>query len=228
MKVSDVMTRDVLSVEPSTPLHEVARLLVDRSISGLPVVDNGRVVGVVSEADFVDKQAHVNTERQRRLRRFLPGSAEEQSAARRSSATVAGEIMTAPAMVIQPTATLSEAARAMERNGVNRLPVVDGDQLVGIITRADIVRTYVRDDEAIAEDLTAALRAVDGISVTVKDGVAIIVGTVRAQAVVESIVHVAAAIPGVVAVDGSELGSHEAPETRFEEVVKSERNLLQS
>jgi CBS domain-containing protein len=225
MNVSEVMTKEVLSVQPTTPLHEVARLLVERGISGVPVLDDGRIVGVVSEADFINKQAH-NRDSQGHLRDRLRDWLEGDETTRRARATVAGEAMSAPAIVIEPNASVSEAARTLEEHRINRLPVVEGDRLIGIITRADIVRSYVRDDSEIANDLKAALHAVEGISVAVEEGVASIVGTVRAPALADTIIRVAAAIPGVVAVDARELGWHDTEQPWFAGLSKAERDLL--
>jgi CBS domain-containing protein len=226
VRVSDVMTSDVVSVEPSTPLHEVARLLIERGISGVPVVDGERLVGVVSDGDFIKKQAHIVDEPDEPVHGLLPFRSNSRATSDAARATTAAEAMSAPPIVIEPTASLTAAARSMEQHRVNRLPVVDGDRLVGIVTRADIVRSYVRDDAQIAADIETALRAVEGVSVSVEAGVATLVGSVRSPGLAESVFRITASVPGVVAVDARELNAHDSEERWYAQLSKSERDLL--
>ena len=203
MNVADIMTTDVVTVTPETSLRDVAVILVERRISGVPVVDGERLVGVVSEADFLAKEAgelrHVAPAA---LRRLLGESRADEQRTARVQATKAGEAMTSPAHTIGPDSSLAEAARQMDERKINRLPVVDDGRLVGIVTRADIVRSFVRGDTAVDADLRRALRAVDGLYIeSVRDGVVVLTGTVRHRALVETVAHLAAAVPGVVAVN---------------------------
>src|SRR5262249_40626522 len=125
MKISELMHRDVVSVSPETTLKEVAALLVANRISGVPVcLSDGRVVGVVSEADIIVKEQTEPAHRDRA----------------RFEAETAGAAMTTPALTVSPQQDVVEAARLMTSKQVNRLPVVKGSRLVGIITRADLVR----------------------------------------------------------------------------------------
>jgi CBS domain-containing protein len=220
------MTSDVVSVQPSTPLHEVARLLVERSISGVPVVDGERLVGVISEGDFVKKQAHIAEDPDDQGLGLLRRRSGGRTASERAQATVASEAMSAPPIVIEASATLAAAARSMEKHGINRLPVVDGERLVGILTRADIVRSYARDDAQIETDIQTALRAVEGVSVSVEEGVAKLVGSVRSPGLAESVFRITASVPGVVAVDARELNAHDSEERWYAQLSKSERDLL--
>jgi CBS domain-containing protein len=151
MKVEDVMTREVVTVEPRTSLKDVARLLVDRRVSGVPVVeDDGTVVGVVSEADILLK------ERERHgpsslLGHMLEWDADEGA---KYAARDAADAMTAPAVTIRRSRPVHEAAAIMLDRRVNRLPVVDQHgRLVGIVTRADLVRAFARTDEEIERDI---------------------------------------------------------------------------
>jgi CBS domain-containing protein len=151
MKVKDVMTRKVATVEPQTPLKDVARLLVERRVSGVPVVEaDGTVVGVVSEGDILVK------EREQHGPPSLLGHLLDWDAAERvkRGATDASDAMTAPPVTIRPARPVHEAAALMLDRSVNRLPVVDEHRrLVGIVTRADLVRAFARTDEEIEREI---------------------------------------------------------------------------
>ena len=151
MKVEQVMTRDVVTVTPETPLKEAALILAERRISGLPVCDEtSRVVGVVSENDILFKELGPDQRRGGPLAWLL------DPAPSRSPKTIArttAEAMTSPAVTTRPKAQVSEAARVMVERGVNRLPVVKEGRLVGIVTRADLVNAFVRSDEEITHEI---------------------------------------------------------------------------
>jgi CBS domain-containing protein len=152
VRVGDVMMRDVVSVTSETPLKDVAAMLVERGISGLPVCDaDGAVVGVLSEADLLVKQGGA-PERSGGLFAWLVETASAPDLAKLRAHT-AGEAMTAPAVTVETDSPVSEAARTMVSLGVNRLPVVEDGRLVGIVTRADLVRLFTRSDEEIARDI---------------------------------------------------------------------------
>jgi CBS domain-containing protein len=122
-QVQDVMTTEVVVAHLATPVEQVAGLLADHGLSALPVIDGrGRVLGVVSEADLLGNSQRL---------------ADGQTAA------AAGEVMASPAVTVDPQATVTEAARRMQARGVKRLPVVArSGRLVGIVSRADIVRAF--------------------------------------------------------------------------------------
>jgi CBS domain-containing protein len=151
MQVKNVMTKHVISVKPRTPLKDVARLLVSRRVSGVPVVDDdGSVLGVVSEGDILVK------ERGRPGRGSLIDHLLEVngSEAVKHEARDAADAMTSPPVTIRPERPIAEAASLMLDRCVNRLPVVDHHgKLVGIVTRADLVRAFVREDEAIEREI---------------------------------------------------------------------------
>lgn len=152
VRVGDVMTHDVVSVTPDTPLKDVAAALVERGISGLPVCDpDGAVLGVLSEADLLVKQGG-SPERSGGLFAWLVETASAPDLAKLRAHT-AGEAMTSPALTVETASPVSEAARTMVSLGVNRLPVVEDGRLVGIVTRADLVRLFTRSDEEIARDI---------------------------------------------------------------------------
>ena len=203
MRVEDVMTGDVLTVRVETPLKEVAAILADRRISGLPVVtDGGRVVGVVSEADIMAKESGPVGPR-----RGFGHKAERSRAQTKSRAHTAGTAMTSPPITITPDRTVTEAARSMMESGVNRLPVLDADdRLVGIVTRADLVRAFVRSDEEIERELRedVALRTLwidpGRVAISVDRGEVLLSGEVESDADAELLERFARRVPGVVGV----------------------------
>lgn len=144
--VRDVMTRDVRTVKPNDHLTDVARLMIEEGISGCPVIaDNGEVIGVISEGDLLKRWQEL------KIPSFIGifgglfpvGSlAALEKQIREIAALQVSEVMSRPAITAIPEWTVAQAAQAMMRNRVNRLPVIDGrGRLVGIITRADLVRT---------------------------------------------------------------------------------------
>lgn len=209
MKVKDVMTTGVAAVTPETPVKEVARLLVDRRISGVPVVDaEGVVLGVVSEGDFLLKEARGGTGH----RTFWSRVRGREPHPDIELATAAGDLMTAPAITIDAGQTLHAAAALMARRKVNRLPVVDAGRLVGIVTRADVVRAFVRPDSELADAAWAAIHAVDGMRVaSVREGVVVLEGTVPNRAIADSAREAVASIDGVVRVDDEGVAWPEPP-----------------
>jgi CBS domain-containing protein len=206
MKVREAMTSPVMSVEAQTSLKEVARMLVEHRISGLPVVDGGgAVVGVVSEADFLARSAGAEPVRHRTLSWAWTGGP-DQRAIDKLHGTTAGEAMTSPVITIGADRPVSAAAELMSRSHVNRLPVVEDGRLVGILTRADIVRAYARTDAELLEIVRGSLRAVDGLRVlAVDEGIVKLSGTVTSKALAETARHVAERVEGVVGVDDSDL-----------------------
>lgn len=202
MKIADVMTDKVLTVDVKTPLKEVATILAERRISGLPVVDGGRVVGVVSEGDILAKESAPAERHNGFGHRQRPSGLQ-----RKFRAHTAGTAMTSPAITIAPDRTLTEAARTMVAKGVNRLPVLDKDErLVGIVTRADLVRAFVRADAEIERELReeVALRTLwidpERIVISVDRGEVLLQGEVESDADAELLERFARRVPGVVGV----------------------------
>jgi CBS domain-containing protein len=203
MKISDVMTTDVLTVTSDTSLKEVATALADRHISGVPVLSaNGRLVGVVSEGDILMKE--LPAKQRGVLGRLLhPHTAHDVA---KLEARTAGQAMTSPAITIGPDAQLSVAADLMVSRQINRLPVVDNGQLVGIVTRADIMRTFTRTDIDIAREiredvLPSHLIDTETIVVSVKDGIVSLSGKADRRSTAEALPSHLRAVPGVVAVN---------------------------
>lgn len=209
MRVENVMTRDVVSVGPATPLKEVACLLLERGISGVPVCDaRGHVIGVVSEGDIVAKEEGVGIS----PRGAIDWLCADAEATAKSIARTAGEAMTAPAVTICPGQPVSDAARLMAEQHVNRLPVVLADRLVGIVTRSDLVAAFVRSDEEIgreiAEDVLVHTLWIDPepVDVLVEQGEVTLAGEVATRSEAELVGAYVSRVPGVVAVDVSQLG----------------------
>jgi CBS domain-containing protein len=199
------MTRDVITVAPETPLKEVAALLVSRGISGLPVCDaRRRVLGVISEGDILYKEHGPDD---RRVGPFAWLLDERRDAARvKAQARQAGDAMTGPAITISPFRPVSEAARLMTRRGINRIPVVKGDVLVGIVTRADLVRAFTRSDAEIKAEIEADVveRTLwidrDRVDVEVEDGCVLLGGTVGVRSDAVLLERFVRRVPGVVSV----------------------------
>jgi CBS domain-containing protein len=206
--VRDVMTTSVLAAKPETPLKEVARLLVEQRISGLPVVDEAnRVVGVVSEADLLVKEQDPGALARGPLDRIFGESDELRELRAKAEARTAGEAMTSPAITIEASRSVHQAASAMIERRVNRLPAVDGGHLVGIVTRADLVRAFVRSDEqleqTIREDVLLKTLWIDPaqFTVDVRDGVASLRGAVDRRSTAGMIVRSVEMVPGIVGVN---------------------------
>jgi len=209
MKVGDVMTRSVAAVRPETPLRDVAALMVERGISGVPVVDaEGSVLGIVSEADFVIKERGVVADRNRLLQRIFGKSRKERAELAKIEATTAGEAMTSPAITVEATDTLQAVAELMASRRINRLPVIEGIRLVGIVTRADLVRAYVRSDaeleRLVREEVlakTAFTLEPEVFEVVVQSGIVHLGGRVDRRSLAETIVEVTHGLGGIVGVE---------------------------
>ncbi|WP_328619354.1 CBS domain-containing protein [Streptomyces sp. NBC_00354] len=188
MKVADLMADEVASVTPDTTFKDVAKLLAQYDITGVPVLDDqDRVVGVVSQTDLLAHTARHNSEM------AVPPSA--------------GDVMSAPAVTVHPEETVADAARLMTRRSIERLPVVDvEDRLVGIVTRRDLLRTFLRPDSEIRrrvtdEVLAEVLRVPAGdVDVHVVDGIVILDGQVELRSQLPVLRNLVDHLDGVVAV----------------------------
>lgn len=219
MMASDVMTRDVVTVGPDTPVAAIIRLLLTRGISGVPVVDDeGVIVGMVSEGDLL-RRAELGTEKKRgSWRAFFTGTATLASEYVRSHAMLARDMMTREVVCVGPTAALDAIADLMETHRIKRIPVVQDRTLVGIISRANLLRALasrvvtgeaptgtaesVATDAAIRTALTTELasqawsRRVDN-SVVVTDGVVHLWGLVASPEESRALEIAARGVPGV-------------------------------
>jgi CBS domain-containing protein len=197
MRVEEVMTREVITAMPETSLKAVAETLATKRISGIPVVEDGRVLGVVSEADILRKEAEEPQPARLRHRRK-----DAKKAAR-----TAREAMTSPAVTVTPQGDVARAARLMVERNVNRLPVVTSDgELVGIVTRADLVQAFIRSDEEIERELRddVALKTLwmnpAALDISVKAGEVTLKGEVDLKTDAELLERFTARVPGVVSV----------------------------
>jgi CBS domain-containing protein len=212
VKARDVMTQPALSVAPDTPLRDVAALMLERRISGVPVIDGaGRVLGVVSEGDFL---------RRPEIESDGPGSGwlrlfvSPQDKARdylKTHGRTAADVMSTPALTVVSDASLATVARLMSANGVKRLPVLEDGRLVGIVTRADLLRAVYEypaephgatSDEEIRRAITEILEKIDWaagaiVDVQVEQGIVQLRGSVDSDAQREALVLAARGVAGV-------------------------------
>ncbi|MEV4331716.1 CBS domain-containing protein [Streptomyces sp. NPDC049597] len=180
--VADLMTPEAVSVQRGTVFKEIARLLDEFGITAVPVIDDdGRPVGVVSEADL--------------LRRHTSGT---------GSDTAEG-LMTSPAVVARPEWSAVEAARVMEDRHIKRLPVVDGSgRLIGVVSRSDLLQLFLRRDRAIqeeiVEDVLGGTLGVSPAAVTVQvdQGRVTLSGTLDRKSLVRVVVRLCQSVDGVV------------------------------
>jgi CBS domain-containing protein len=202
--VSHVMTRGVVTVDALAPFKEVVRLMQEHRVSALPVVDtDGVLVGIVSEGDLILKEdpelgggGHLFESRRH---------AKDRSKAAGKSAY---ELMSTPVISVAPDASLGEAARKMHRAEVKRLPVVDAHgHLVGIVSRADLLRVFLREDAEIALEIRDdVIRRTlwidpDTIRIVVREGVVTMQGQIERRSLLPILERLVASIEGVVAVD---------------------------
>lgn len=184
-KIGNVMTDDVVRVGHGVSSEEVGRLLRRHRIGGLPVVDeDDKVVGVITGTDLAAGRAD-----------------------RADGAVPAGQLMSRPAVTVRPQDTIVDAARSMARHRVERLPVVDEeDRLIGIVTRRDLLRVFLRPDDEIREEVIdeVLVRSLwlgpQSVAVTVTDGVVRLEGELDRHSEVPIAVRMAGQVDGVVAV----------------------------
>jgi CBS domain-containing protein len=200
--VRDVMTTRVVAVHKDASFKEMAAMLRSSRISAFPVLDDaGRVVGVVSEADLLVKEA-VQAEGVSVLAALRHWREDDKAAG-----TTAGDLMTGPAVTIGPDAPVAEAARLMYDRRVKRLPVVNNaGHLVGIISRVDVLSVFDRPDdqirgEIVRDVLPEVLVTVPGdCEVTVRDGIVTLAGLLDSERDAKSAVDAVRHVQGVVAV----------------------------
>ncbi|MFJ9642025.1 CBS domain-containing protein [Streptomyces sp. NPDC004244] len=192
IKVADLMTDEVVSVAPGTAFKDVAKLLAQYDISGVPVLDDeDRVVGVVSQTDV--------------LAQAPPDPLASPRDGDPARPVTAGELMSAPAVTVHADATAADAARLMTRRGIERLPVVDvEDRLVGIVTRRDLLRVFLRPDAEIRRRVQDVLSdalggSAGGVDVHVVDGIVTLDGVVPRRSQLPVLRSLVERLDGVVA-----------------------------
>ncbi|MGW5861550.1 CBS domain-containing protein [Streptomyces sp. NPDC055239] len=196
--VSDVMTHTVIAVGREAPFKEIVSLMEQWKISALPVLEGeGRVIGVVSEADLLPKEEFRDSDPSRfdQVRR-LPDLA-------KAGGVSAGDVMSTPAVTVHADTTLPQAARIMALRHVKRLPVTDAHGLLqGVVSRSDLLKVFLRTDEELADEVTRTVTSLlfpDGaVTVVVEDGVVTLGGAVRDKTLVPAAARLARAVEGVV------------------------------
>jgi len=150
MKVRDVMTTEVVAADPDTSVNFVARLMAGKDISGVPVVDDGKLVGIVTELDLIVRNTRLKPPAFFALldaRIPLETPAHYQERLRHMLGTLARDVMTENVVTIGPDEELETLAEIMVNRRVNPLPVVEDGALVGIVSRSDIIAIMARDLE---------------------------------------------------------------------------------
>jgi CBS domain-containing protein len=204
--VRDVMTQNVITVKEGTPFEVIAAALRTHRVSAFPVLDEAsRVIGVVSESDLLAKLA-LGIQDDAVVPGMITGILRRQQL-HKAQAVTAADLMTSPAYSVLPEDTVEQAARIMYLRNVKRLPVVDGEgRLAGIVSRADVLAVYSRTDADIAEEIRTGILSCEApanpgtLDVSVKAGVATIVGRPQTRDQGRAIIGRARHVQGVVAV----------------------------
>jgi CBS domain-containing protein len=193
MRAYQIMTHRVTTVHADTPIAKAAELMLSRRISGLPVVDAaGKLVGIVSEGDFL-RRGEIGTRRRRSAwLEFFVGPGKLASEFVRSEGRTVADVMTPDPVTITEEATLEEIVQLMEQKHIKRLPVLRGDTLIGIVTRANLLQAVANlaratahptpDDDVIRRNILSSLEkqpwCPTGLNVIVRDGVADLSGII--------------------------------------------------
>jgi len=202
MRVVDVMTTTVETAQPDWSLKQAARVMIEAGVSGLPVVDaEGAVIGIITEADFIEAEAGRSVGR-RRLFETVFGERKTLVP------STVGASMTRSPITVDRNTTISEAAGLMTRHNVKRLPVLDPDgALEGIISRADVLVAFARDDDVIADAVQrGVIRKIlmldsSDVSVRVTDGVVKLSGEVPTRSDAKLLEELVCRIEGVIRCD---------------------------
>lgn len=216
MQASNIMTTNVLTVTPQTSVYDAASLLVEHHISGLPVVDDGLVVGMLSEGDLLRRiETGTGTPPRSWLAEFLCSTRELAGEYLKEHAVKVGDLMTSNVISVRATTSLSDIAELLERHRIKRVPVLENGRLVGIVSRSNLVRALAdakpvdaqahAGDEEIRRHALQALGGhrwampADGIVVT--EGVVHVWGTVRSEEERDAIRVCIERVPGVKGVE---------------------------
>ncbi|WP_405996748.1 CBS domain-containing protein [Streptomyces sp. NBC_00829] len=201
--VAELMTRDVVRAARDLPFKEIVKLLSENDVTAVPVVDErNRPMGVVSEADLLRKSAD-----QADPSGLTPIPHLEAWERAKAEGTRAEELMSAPAVCARPEWSVVEAARLMEVHNVKRLPVVDEtDRLQGIVSRGDLLRIFLRRDEAIRDEITRDVLqrtlalAPSDVTAEVREGQVALRGSVEFKSLIPIIERLCRSVDGVVSV----------------------------
>lgn len=209
LRARDVMTSPAVTVRPDTPVVEAARIMARRRISGLPVVDeDGHLMGIVTEADLLLKEAGPGG---------LPLVAfhaegpppDVQPLLRRYEGRLVGEVMTREVVAAQEDTPLQQVAALMARKNVNRIPILRGGVVVGVVSRNDVLKAFLVEDEELVRRVQETLEELglppDRVHVEVQDGVVRLRGQVDSPGEARVVALCVRGLDGVVAVDTAEL-----------------------
>ena len=194
MKAKDVMTHCVVSISPDAPVVDAIARMVSHQVSGMPVIDAaGQLVGMVTEGDFL-RRAEMHTEApERRWLELLMGPASSADDYARSHGRTVRDVMSPHVFTVREESPLADVVRLMEEHNVKRIPVVDADRVVGIVSRADLMVALaesLRDsthapasDESIREHIAKEMKRqrwcpLHAIRVTVRNGIVDIRGNI--------------------------------------------------
>jgi len=212
MKAADVMSRNVVSARPDMPVAEAIGLMLDKGISGLPVAEaDGSVVGILTEGDLLRRSETGTQKRRGRWLELLLGPGRLAGEYVRTHGRVVGELMTREVVAVAEDTPLDQVVGLMEENRVKRLPVLRGGRLVGIVSRADLLRALRHSlggapaaggdaairERVLAEIARAAWSPREGISVGVTDGAVDLAGVVFDEKQREALIVAAENVPGV-------------------------------
>jgi CBS domain-containing protein len=220
MQAQDVMTTKVVTVAPDTPVAEIAKLLLERQISAVPVVgEDRRLLGIVSEGDLIHGLGQEGAKRSWWLD-LLASSQTRAEAHLKSHGRLAWDVMTRSVISVTPDTPLPEIARLLEARRIKRVPVLHDGELVGIVSRADLLRAFALqpsaggsvDDRELRERLTVEFERAGVtwhpyVNVVVSDGAVHLWGIVPTQGEAEALRRAAARVPGVANVE-SHLAVH--------------------
>jgi len=219
MNARDIMTAPVVTVSPRTPVKDAVGTMLHYRVSGLPVVDDaGRLLGIISEADLLLKEAEVKPEEPTGawaggslwLERLLSGHS-------KVAGRTVGEVMTHDVITALEGTPLHVLASRMVRFRINRLPIVRGAHVVGIVTRADVLKAFLRPDEILAQEALQLIRgfplADESVEASVEHGVLMLTGRVHSPGRRIVLLQRLEVINGIVAVDDHALEDHGAPPT---------------
>ncbi|MBW9107599.1 CBS domain-containing protein [Paraburkholderia phenoliruptrix] len=213
MRASDVMTGNVISVTPDMTIREVARLFVEKRISGAPVLDpDGSVVGMISEGDLL-RRSEIGTDERRRVSwlDFWSASHEARDYVK-THGTKVSDVMTTDVITVEPDTLLGEVAGILETRGIKRVPVTEAGRLVGIVSRANLVQALASvPDEPVSKstlsdaeirallmgELAGRKWAFAGRNIVVTDGVVHLWGVFQSAEAVDAVRVAAQSIPGV-------------------------------
>jgi CBS-domain-containing membrane protein len=212
MRADQIMSRQVITIGVDAAIVDAITTMLKDGVSALPVVDAaGRLVGILSKSDFL-RRAEIGTERKRgRLLTFLAGPDRVAFDFRREHGRKVGEVMTPDPVTITADTTVETIAGIMEARRVRRLPVLDGDRIVGIVTHSDLLPAIARlaldaqgsaqDDEQVRSAVVASMTGTpwtpSGLNVSVSDGIVTLRGFSMSENARQAAIVAAENVPGV-------------------------------